>query len=53
MGRIPAAYIQCSRTPFLAAEKGALGMEAIASLVRTFDPDGAMAHGILLEDGTP
>lgn len=39
--------------PYLAAEKGSLGMEAIATLVRTFDPDGAMAHGILLEDGAP
>jgi alkyldihydroxyacetonephosphate synthase len=39
--------------PYLAAEKGALGMDAIDGLVRTFDPDGLMAHGVLLEDGAP
>ena len=38
---------------YLAAEKGALGMEAIAAVVRTFDPDGRMARGVLLEDGAP
>ena len=39
--------------PYLADEKGALGMEAIAAIVRTFDPDGRMAHGTLLGDGSP
>ena len=39
--------------PYLAAEKGALGMQAINALIRTFDPDGRMARGILLEDGAP
>jgi alkyldihydroxyacetonephosphate synthase len=40
-------------TPYLAAEKGALGMEAIESIVRTFDPDGRMARGALLGDDGP
>ena len=39
--------------PYLAAEKGPLGMEAIATLVRTFDPDERMARGALLDDGPP
>jgi alkyldihydroxyacetonephosphate synthase len=39
--------------PYLPAEKGPLGMDAIASLVRTFDPDGRMARGALLGDGEP
>ena len=34
--------------PFLAAEKGELGMAALASAVRTFDPDGLMNPGVLL-----
>jgi alkyldihydroxyacetonephosphate synthase len=38
---------------YLSAEKGPLGMHAIAALVRTFDPDGRMARGVLLEDGPP
>jgi alkyldihydroxyacetonephosphate synthase len=38
---------------YLAAEKGALGMDAIEAAVRTFDPDGRMARGILFEDGAP
>lgn len=36
---------------YLPAEKGPLGMEAIGAVVRTFDPDGLMARGVLLEDG--
>ena len=36
---------------YLAAEKGALGMEAIGGLVRIFDPDGVLARDVLLEDG--
>jgi alkyldihydroxyacetonephosphate synthase len=39
--------------PYLPAEKGPLGMEAIGALVRTFDPDGRMARGALLGDGDP
>ncbi len=39
--------------PYLPAEKGELGMEAIAGLVRTFDPNGLMARGVLLDDGVP
>ena len=39
--------------PYLATEKGVLGMQAIDAIVRAFDPDGRMAHGILLEDGAP
>lgn len=33
----------------LPAEKGPLGMAALAALVRTFDPDGLMNPGVLLE----
>ena len=38
---------------YLPPEKGQLGMDALDALVRTFDPDGRMARGILLEDGPP
>jgi len=38
--------------PYLAAEKGPLGMAALEALVRTFDPDGLMNPGVLLEDRT-
>jgi alkyldihydroxyacetonephosphate synthase len=37
---------------YLGAEKGALGMEAIKAVVRTFDPDGRMARGPLLGEAT-
>ncbi|HEX7950535.1 MAG TPA: FAD-binding oxidoreductase [Candidatus Limnocylindrales bacterium] len=36
--------------PYLAAEKGPLGMRAIEALVREFDPDGVLHRGVLLED---
>lgn len=36
--------------PYLAAEKGRLGMRAIEALVHEFDPDGRMQRGVLLED---
>jgi alkyldihydroxyacetonephosphate synthase len=36
--------------PYLVAEKGPLGMAALASVVRTFDPDGLMNPGVLLSD---
>ena len=32
--------------PYLAAEKGALGMAALDAVVRTFDPDGIMNPGV-------
>ena len=35
---------------WLAAEKGATGMSAIAAMVREFDPHGVMARGNLLGD---
>jgi alkyldihydroxyacetonephosphate synthase len=34
--------------PYLAAEKGPLGMAALDAVVRTFDPDGIMNPGVLL-----
>lgn len=34
--------------PYLAAEKGELGLTALASLARTFDPDGIMNPGKLV-----
>ncbi len=34
--------------PYLAAEKGPLGMAALNAVVRTFDPDGMMNPGVLL-----
>ncbi len=37
--------------PYLSAEKGRLGMKALESLRRTFDPKGILNPGILLEDG--
>ncbi len=37
--------------PYLAAEKGQLGMVALATLMERFDPDGIMHRGVLLEDG--
>jgi alkyldihydroxyacetonephosphate synthase len=36
--------------PYLAAEKGELGMAALGDIVRRFDPDGIMNPGVLLED---
>ena len=36
--------------PYLVAEKGSLGMAALESIVRTFDPDGLMNPGVLLSD---
>jgi alkyldihydroxyacetonephosphate synthase len=34
--------------PYLAAEKGELGMAALRSAIATFDPDGVMNPGVLL-----
>jgi len=39
--------------PHLPAEKGPLGMEVLETMIRTFDPDGRMARGVLLGDGPP
>ncbi len=36
--------------PYLAAEKGPLGMAALQAVVRTFDPEGLMNPGVLLSD---
>ncbi len=36
--------------PYLAAEKGPLGMAALEAVARTFDPDGMMNPGVLLSD---
>ncbi|HYF66002.1 MAG TPA: FAD-binding oxidoreductase [Herpetosiphonaceae bacterium] len=36
--------------PYLAAEKGRLGMRAIQSLTAAFDPDGLLNPGVLLAD---
>lgn len=38
--------------PFLVAEKGVRGLQAIEALVRHFDPQGVIAAGNLLGDGT-
>lgn len=35
--------------PYLPAEKGALGMEAMRAVIRSFDPDGMMNPGKLLD----
>ena len=35
---------------YLSAEKGPLGMAALDSIVRTFDPEGMMNPGVLLSD---
>jgi alkyldihydroxyacetonephosphate synthase len=37
--------------PYLAAEKGPLGMAALADAVARFDPDGILHRGVLLDDG--
>lgn len=36
--------------PYLAAEKGELGMAAIRDVIRCFDPDGLMNPGVLVSD---
>jgi alkyldihydroxyacetonephosphate synthase len=36
--------------PYLAAEKGALGMDALAAAIARFDPDGIMNPGVLFRD---
>jgi alkyldihydroxyacetonephosphate synthase len=39
--------------PYLAPEKGELGMHVLADLIRKFDPDGIMNPGKLVEAKTP
>jgi alkyldihydroxyacetonephosphate synthase len=39
--------------PYLAAEKGDLGMAALETVVERFDPQGILARGVLLRDGGP
>jgi alkyldihydroxyacetonephosphate synthase len=39
--------------PYLAAEKGAVGMAALGALAGAFDPAGILNPGALLGDGTP
>ena len=36
--------------PYLAAEKGVLGVEALRSVIERFDPDGVMQRGVLIGD---
>ncbi len=38
--------------PYLAAEKGPLGMTTLADAIARFDPDGILHRGVLLEDGS-
>jgi alkyldihydroxyacetonephosphate synthase len=37
--------------PYLAVEKGELGMAALRQVIATFDPDGLMDPGVLVGDG--
>ncbi|WP_374688216.1 FAD-binding oxidoreductase [Promineifilum sp.] len=39
-------------TPYLGAEKGALGLDALAAAIARFDPHGIMNPGVLLGDET-
>ena len=43
--------VGADHAPYLAAEKGELGMAALEAVVRTFDPDGIMNPGVLLPTG--
>ena len=36
--------------PYLAAEKGDLGMAVLGDIARRFDPDGIMNPGVLIEE---
>ncbi|HSX70212.1 MAG TPA: FAD-linked oxidase C-terminal domain-containing protein, partial [Pseudomonas sp.] len=36
--------------PYLAAEKGELGMAALKAMAQHFDPESRLAPGVLLED---
>jgi FAD/FMN-containing dehydrogenase len=47
-GTIPHQYgVGTDHVPFLPAEKGILGMDAIRSICKSFDPDGMMNSGKL------
>jgi alkyldihydroxyacetonephosphate synthase len=37
--------------PYLAREKGALGLEVLTAALRRLDPTGILARGVLLDDG--
>jgi alkyldihydroxyacetonephosphate synthase len=41
--------VGADHAPYLAAEKGPLGMQALEALLGTFDPDGMLNPGKLLE----
>jgi alkyldihydroxyacetonephosphate synthase len=43
--------VGADHAPYLAAEKGGLGMAALEAVVRTFDPDAIMNPGVLLPAG--
>lgn len=42
--------IGTDHAPYLAAERGPLGMASLADAVARFDPDGILNRGVLLED---
>jgi alkyldihydroxyacetonephosphate synthase len=42
--------VGADHAPYLVAEKGPLGMAALESIIRTFDPEGLMNPGVLLSD---
>ena len=42
--------IGTDHAPYLAAEKGPLGMAALGAVVRRLDPDGLMLPGVLLAE---
>ena len=42
--------VGADHAPYLPAEKGALGIAAIQTLCNTFDPQGIMNPGKLLQD---
>jgi alkyldihydroxyacetonephosphate synthase len=43
--------IGTDHAPYLAAERGPLGMASLADAIARFDPDGILHRGVLLEDG--
>jgi len=45
--------IGTDHAPYLAAEKGELGMQMIGTLIRTSDPEGFMNPGKLIRDHRP
>ncbi len=51
VGGGPAGLATAIRVKQLAAEKGALGLQALATLTRAFDPEGRMNPGKLVGSG--